>query len=143
MKPVMYIFVNTTAGMSPGKLAAQAAHAAVEAYHISENRLIDAWYIGRHHTKLIMDGGSGTQLKVIKDYLERRGFSCELIIDEGRTEIEPFTPTALGVEIVDKDLEHVAATFSHFSTLKPPRPETLAQSTGSRFGIRKPWRRKA
>ncbi len=123
MKPVMYIFVNTTAGMSPGKLAAQAAHAAVEAYHISENAKIEAWYIGKHYTKLIMDGGCGTQLQVIKDYLESRGFSSELIIDEGRTEIAPFTPTALGVEIVDKDDEHTAATFGEFKTLRPPRPE--------------------
>lgn len=120
MKPVMYIFVNSTAGMSPGKLAAQTAHAAVEAFQISDNAKIDAWYLGRHHTKLIMDGGSGTQLKVKQDYLERRGFSCELIIDEGRTEIEPFTPTALGVEIVDKDDEHTSATFESFRTLKPP-----------------------
>lgn len=120
MKPVMYLFLNSTVGMSPGKMAAQAAHAAVEAFQISDNAKIEAWYVGRHHTKLVMDGGSGTQLKVIKDYLERRGFSCELIIDEGRTEIEPFTPTALGVEIVDKDDEHTAATFESFRTLKPP-----------------------
>lgn len=123
MKPAMYIFMNSTVGMSPGKLAAQAAHAAVEAFQISDNAKIEAWYLGRHHTKLIMDGGSGTQLKVIREYLERRGFSCELIIDEGRTEIEPFTPTALGVEIVDKDDLHTSLTFADFSTLKPPRPE--------------------
>lgn len=123
MKPVMYIFVNTEAGMSPGKLAAQAAHAAVEAYRISENPKIDAWYVGGHYTKLIMDGGSELRLKIIKDYLEWRGFSSELIIDEGRTEVEPFTATALGVEIVDKDVEHTAATFGDFRTLRPPRPE--------------------
>jgi peptidyl-tRNA hydrolase, PTH2 family len=123
VKPVMYIFVNTEVGMSPGKLAAQAAHAAVEAYRISENPRIDAWYVGGHHTKLIMDGGSELRLKITKDYLEWRGFSCELVIDEGRTEVEPFTATALGVEIVDKDDEHTAATFGDFKTLRPPRPE--------------------
>ena len=110
--------------MSPGKLAAQTAHAAVEAYKISRNDLIEQWYVGGHHTKLVMDGGSGFRLRIIKDYLERRGFDCELIIDEGRTEIEPFTPTALGVEIVDRDEPHTAATFGEFRTLKqPPQPQ--------------------
>jgi peptidyl-tRNA hydrolase len=123
MRCVMYVFINTEAGMSPGKLAAQAAHAAVEAYRISENPRIDAWYKGGHYTKLIMDGGGELRLKIIKDYLEWRGFSCELIIDEGRTEVEPFTATALGVEIVDKEDKHTAATFGEFRTLRPPRPE--------------------
>jgi len=134
MKPVMYIFVNSGADMSPGKLAAQTAHAAVEAYKISRNDLIDAWYLGNHHTKLVMDGGNAFRLRTIKDYLERRGFDCELIIDEGRTEIEPFTPTALGVEIVDKDDPHTAATFSEFRTLKPP-PQPKAR----RRRWRRPW----
>ena len=123
MKPVMYIFVNSQVGMSAGKMSAQAAHAAVEAYRISRNDLIDAWYVGGHYTKLIMDGGDETRLRTIKDYLEWRGFHAELIIDEGRTEVEPFTATALGVEIVNKDYEHTAATFGEFKTLRPPRPE--------------------
>jgi peptidyl-tRNA hydrolase len=118
----MYIFVNSQAGMSAGKMAAQAAHAAVEAYRISRNDLIQEWYLGKHYTKLVMDGGDGFQLGVIQNYLESRSFASDLIIDEGRTEIEPFTPTALGVEIVDKDDPHTSATFESFKTLRPPRP---------------------
>ncbi len=120
MNPVMYIFVNSKAGMSPGKLAAQASHAAVEAYRLSRNDLIDAWYEGKHYTKLVMDGGDGFQLSVIQMYLSERGFSTDLIIDEGRTEGTYFVPTALGVEIVDKDNRHAAATFESFKTLREP-----------------------
>lgn len=32
--PVMYIFVNKELSMSPGKVGAQAAHAAVEGYRL-------------------------------------------------------------------------------------------------------------
>jgi peptidyl-tRNA hydrolase len=119
MKPVMYLIVNSEAGMSPGKLAAQAAHAAVEAYNLSRADLIQAWYVGGHHTKIVLDGGDGHGLLVADQYLKARSFKTKLIIDEGRTEIKPFTPTAIGVEIVDRDDEHVAATFESFRTLKP------------------------
>ena len=123
MNPTMYIFVNSAIGMSPGKLAAQAAHAAVEAYRISNQPMRDAWYQGKHYKKLIMDGGDGFQLGVIQQYIEARGFASDLIIDEGRTEGTYFVPTALGVEIVDKHDPHACATFESFRTLREPKPE--------------------
>lgn len=119
MRPVMYILVNSQEGMSHGKMAAQAAHAAVEAYNLSRADLVSAWYNGGHHTKIILDGGNGHDLLVREQYLKARDFKTKLIIDEGRTEIKPFTPTAIGVEIVDRDDPHVAATFESFRTLKP------------------------
>ena len=113
-RPVMYIFVNGALGMSPGKLAAQAAHAAVEAYRISETNALDDWYLGGHYTKLVMKARHADHLMYIQKYLEERGFRSKLIIDEGITEIDPHVPTALGVEVVDKEIAHVAATFSTF-----------------------------
>lgn len=131
MKPVMYIFINRDLNMSPGKVGAQAAHAAVEAYRISKQSLIDAWYIGGHYTKLVMLAENAEGLMVTERYINERGFKTKLIIDEGRTEIAPFSATALGVEIVDKDDEHTAATFEGFSLYKiakkeqPPTPNKL------------------
>lgn len=121
MKPVMYIFANSSLGMSPGKLAAQVAHAAVEAYRLTPAEMAKEWYKGGHYTKLVMDGGDEQSLQTIHQYLQRRDFKLQLIIDEGRTEIKPFTLTAIGVEIVDKDDEHTAMTFASFRTLKPPK----------------------
>lgn len=134
MKPVMYIFLNKGLGMSTGKAAAQAAHAAVEAYRLSTNaaesgpdgeRLIDAWYKGGHYTKIVLEARDEAQLHTIDRYLRDRGQQTALIIDEGRTEISAFSATALGVAIVDKDDEYVAATFSSFKTYKdlPPEPD--------------------
>jgi peptidyl-tRNA hydrolase len=118
MKPVMYLFLNRGLGMSTGKAAAQAAHAAVEAYTISDSKLVGAWESGGHYTKIVFHAEDETQLGNIEQYLNERGFKTRLIIDEGRTEIKPFTKTALGVEIVDKDVPHVLDTFSEFKTYK-------------------------
>lgn len=126
MKPAMYIFVNKGLRMSPGKIAAQAAHAAVEAYNLSlgddYQDLVAAWYQGGHYMKLIMEARDEAHLHTIERYLTDRGFQTALIIDEGRTEIDALSATALGVALVDKDDPHTAATFSTFSLFKEPRP---------------------
>lgn len=113
-RPVMYLFLNKGLGMSAGKLASQAAHAAVEAFQISDKQLIEQWNLGKHYTKLVMQARDEQHLTTIKQYLADRGFHSELIIDEGMTEIDPHQATALGVQIVDKDDPHVEATFSTF-----------------------------
>ena len=118
----MYIFINKGLGMSGGKIGAQSGHAAVEAYRISDDKLIDEWYVGKHYMKLVMEAESQEHLLVIERYLNDRGFKTALIIDEGHTEVAPITATALGVEIVDKDDPHVAATFSSFKLYKDPKP---------------------
>lgn len=133
MNPVMYIILNKSLGMSTGKAAAQAAHAAVEAYRISmlqhplypervvphlpakelyETNAVRLWYKGGHYTKIVLE--TEGDLKSVSEYLHARGFNNALIIDEGRTEIAPFTPTAIGCAIVDKDNPHVQATFGQF-----------------------------
>lgn len=115
--PVMYIFINKGLGMSAGKMAAQAAHAAVEAYTYSaqaDKKIVEQWNLGKHYTKLVMQARDAKHLETIHKYLADRGFHSELIIDEGMTEVDPHVPTALGVEILDKENEHVAATFSTF-----------------------------
>lgn len=113
-RPVMYIFVNRGLGMSAGKLAAQASHAAVEAYRISALEHVSKWYKGGHYTKLVMLARDTDHLGTIREYIDKRGFKTTMIIDEGITEVDAHVKTALGVEIVDKDDEHTEATFSSF-----------------------------
>lgn len=133
MNPVMYIILNKSLGMSTGKAAAQASHAAVEAYRLSmslhperheppaahmnatplhERNEVRLWYKGGHYTKIVLEAEG--DFGHLSDYLDARGFRNALIIDEGRTEIDPFTPTAIGCAIVDKDNPHVQATFGEF-----------------------------
>ncbi len=116
--PVLYIFLNRGLGMTAGKLAAQSAHAAVEAYIISDPDLVEIWYRGGHYTKLTLLAHDNEDIVTIQKYIEDRGFKTKLIIDEGRTEIAPHQPTALGVEVVDRNDPHVRATFSTFPLYK-------------------------
>jgi len=138
----MYIFINRGLRMSPGKIAAQAGHAAVEAALISHPEIkwvgqpIDihgnptgnhaeiwyAWRTGLHYAKYVMEARDNEHIMCIERYLKERGFRTALILDEGHTEIEPIQPTALGVALVDKDDEHTAATFSSFKLYREPRP---------------------
>ncbi len=110
---VMYIFINRELNMSAGKLGAQSAHAAVEAYRGSDPVLIEQWY-NSGHTKLILQARDSKVLQTIEQSLNGHGFKTFPIIDEGRTEINPNQFTALGVEIVDKANEYVRDIFSTF-----------------------------
>ena len=112
--PVMYLFANKGLQMSSGKLAAQVAHAAVEAYKLSDKKDILEWELGGHYLKIVLEARDEGHLRTIHQYLHDRGFIATRIIDEGMTEIEPHQITALGVPIVDKDDPHVVATFSTF-----------------------------
>jgi peptidyl-tRNA hydrolase len=150
----MYIVANEGLGMSPGKLAAQAAHAAVEAYRLScpipvwhpdqdklrfEGReVVQEWYKGGHYTKIVLGARDSQHLLTLERYIKERGFKTALIIDEGRTEIEPHSPTAIGVEIVDKDDEHTWATFGSIKLFGqasgPPKRVDYDAATVSRYG---------
>jgi peptidyl-tRNA hydrolase len=131
MDPVMYLFLNRGAGMSTGKAAAQAAHAAVEAYRdaqveefsSTDARLRNLWLKGLHYKKLTMLAEDETHLFAIDRYLRDRGLRTYLIIDEGLTEIRSHTACALGVPVVDKDDPETAAIFSTFKLYKDQKPE--------------------
>jgi peptidyl-tRNA hydrolase len=110
----MYTFLNSGINMSTGKCAAQAEHAAIEAYRLSDNKMIEDWYLGGHYMKVVLEAQDEQHLLVIKQYIEDRGFRTSIIIDEGRTEIRPHTATALGIQVVDKADPHVQATFESF-----------------------------
>lgn len=118
--PCMYLFVNRALGMTPGKIAAQAGHAAVEGYRItpSDSNLLRLWYRGGHYKKIVLLGKDQYHMQLINMYLKERGISCVPIIDEGHTEVEPLSFTAIGCEVLDKQHPHVAATFSTFELYK-------------------------
>lgn len=114
----MYLFGNKGLKMSAGKLAAQIAHAAVQASDGSTDKMRKEWNSGGHYTKLVMQARDTEHMWVIDRYLRERGFKTFPIIDEGRTEVDPHSFTALGVECVDKNEQHVNDTFSTFELYK-------------------------
>lgn len=116
-KPVMYLFANNELGMSPGKLAAQVAHAACLSQRGSSPDMVDAWYKYGFYTKLVMKARNAEHIKTIERYLRERNIKSFIVIDEGYTEIPKHTITALGVEVVDKN--EVGAIFQEFELLRP------------------------
>ncbi len=117
INPFMYLFVNKGLGMSPGKMAAQVAHAAVESIFISDPDLVKIWrFPEKHYIKIVLEARNAEHLDTIQKYLEDRKIKTARIIDEGLTELEPHQFTALGVEVVDKN--QVGKTFESFQLYK-------------------------
>lgn len=126
MRPALYVFINKGLQMSAGKVAAQAVQASVGGYLSSGDEIKKTWWeLGGHHATYVMEARDEDHLLSIQRYLWERGFYSFLMIDEGMTEIDAITETALGVEIVDKDDPHVAATFSSFKLYKDTVRVTL------------------
>jgi peptidyl-tRNA hydrolase len=121
--PVMYIFVNKGLGMSTGKVAAQVGHAVGRAFRGDDNpEAMDA-YIAKGETKIVLECRDTEHLLMAERYLNEHGIKTFLVIDEGRTEIAPHSPTAMATEIVDKADENVQFALGDFKTYKDPKPE--------------------
>lgn len=134
---VQYIVANKGLGMSAGKLAAQVAHAAVKGYEITlahwqptgVEKLpgpnpITEWN-ATGHTKIVLEARDTEHLIAFRDYAKSRGVNSWLVIDEGRTEVEPHSPTALGFPILDKADRDVAFTFADLKLYRDKIKVTL------------------
>lgn len=116
--PIIYIFLNKSLGMSVGKAAAQAAHAAVFASSNSSDADRQLWSVSPHKTIIVLEARDEDHIRNIETYLRQRNFTSNMIVDEGVNEIEPHTITALSSTILDKNDENVSLTFSSFSLYK-------------------------
>jgi peptidyl-tRNA hydrolase, PTH2 family len=128
---VQYIVANKGLGMSAGKLAAQCCHASVKGYEITiENadngggEAIFEWN-KTGHTKIVLEARDTEHLSAFREYAKSRGYDSWLVIDEGRTEVAPHSPTALGFPILDKADRDVAFTFSDLKTYRDTIKVTL------------------
>lgn len=103
---VMYVIVNKGLGMSPGKVAAQVAHAALNAYVMSagaEPEQTAAW-MRDSQTKIVLEADDAEHINRIMLELASLKISSSDIHDQGRTEIPRGSLTALGITIVPKYL---------------------------------------
>jgi peptidyl-tRNA hydrolase len=103
MKPIIYVIANKALNMSAGKLAAQVGHAVAASILLSPHGDRDNWDKAVHKWMIVLEGENAEHLYSIERYLTDRGVHADIVIDEGVNEIRPFTPTALGVQILDKD----------------------------------------
>lgn len=101
---VMYIVMNKDIKMSPGKLAAQAAHVAVKAYGygMAQKHWADEthkWYMGSY-AKIVLKASEYE----IRELLNKYPIVTVQTIDEGRTEIAKGSLTAIAFVPMDKDI---------------------------------------
>jgi PTH2 family peptidyl-tRNA hydrolase len=110
----MVIAVRKDLKLSPGKLAAQVAHAAVNcALEAKKKRSewFDPWY--REGQKKVVVKVTGLkELFELKEAAEAAGLTTSLIIDAGMTELPPNTTTCLGIgpgpeAVLDKVTGHL------------------------------------
>lgn len=137
MKPVLYVVVNRNLSMSPGKLAAQVAHATVGAICHTSSEMLDTWETSAQRWAIILEAQDEVHLGALSFYLDERGYGHYLVCDEGANEVRPFSYTALGVPIVDKDDPEVKAIFGllplHQGAPQPVDLKTAYNTVGA-FG---------
>ncbi|MBN1923255.1 MAG: peptidyl-tRNA hydrolase [Nanoarchaeota archaeon] len=100
------IIVRTDLKMDKGKIAAQASHASVAAYHksLQKNKdKADEWFDSGMQ-KIVLKASSKEELMKLKEKAARASLVAEVIKDAGRTQIPAGSITALGIgpEIEDK-----------------------------------------
>ena len=95
----MVIGVRKDLKISPGKMAAQVAHAAVNCALASRKKkpaYFDRWY-EEGQKKVVVKIQSLAELYQIKQAAEGLGLVTSLITDAGMTELPPNTTTCLGI----------------------------------------------
>ena len=90
------IVVNESLRLPRGKLAAQAAHAAVAAYRSAGADVRRAW-IAEGMPKIVLACASDSELLAIHARAAEAGLPSELVRDAGRTTIPDGTATCVGI----------------------------------------------
>ena len=105
----MVIVMRNDLKMSKGKIAAQAAHAAVNCAFASkkkDSKNFDKWML-EGQKKVVVKVNSEKELFEIKAIADAAGLVNSVITDAGRTEIAPGTVTCIGIgpapeSVIDK-----------------------------------------
>jgi peptidyl-tRNA hydrolase, PTH2 family len=93
----LVLVVRTDLGMGRGKIAAQAAHAAVAAALATLGRPDFAQWLQDGQPKVVLRAGSAEQLDQIARQAQAARLPVEVIHDAGRTQLAPDTPTCCSV----------------------------------------------
>lgn len=90
------IVVRTDLNMSKGKLAAQAAHASLEAYKKSSKNAKDEWE-SEGQKKVVLKVSGEKELVEIFMSAKKGKLPAALIRDAGKTQLLPGTATCVGI----------------------------------------------
>ncbi|MEK6967225.1 MAG: peptidyl-tRNA hydrolase Pth2 [Nanoarchaeota archaeon] len=101
MKLKQVILVRKDLNLPKGKLAAQVAHASLEAALKTNKSIMDAWR-SSGAAKIVLKVETEAELKEFENKLRAEKIPCALIADAGHTVLEPGTVTCLGVGPVEE-----------------------------------------
>jgi len=90
------IVARTDLSMGVGKLAAQVAHASLQAYEDAPSADQSAWKQDGQK-KIVLKGEDADQLFALAEAAERGGLPNAIVRDAGHTQLEPGTVTTLAV----------------------------------------------
>ena len=108
------IVIRKDLELSKGKLAAQVAHASLEAYRQSSRSIRIKWE-REGSKKVILKVGDLKELMQIFRKAKASGLPCCIIRDAGKTEVRPGTITALGIGPSEE--EKIDAVTGHLKML--------------------------
>ncbi len=90
------ILVRADLKLSKGKMSAQVSHASVDSLLKSHKDDVAKWKT-QGMKKVVLKVQNEKELLSHKEKAEDAGLVCALIIDAGRTELDPGTTTCLGI----------------------------------------------
>ncbi len=105
------LVVRSDLKLSRGKMAAQVAHASVNAVLNSSRSKIDIW-LSEGEKKIVLRVDSEKELLTIAQKAKTKGLIAAVIRDAGRTHLEPGTLTCVGIgpdldELIDNVTGHL------------------------------------
>lgn len=90
------IVARSDLDMGEGKLAAQVAHASLQAFEEAPTDARREWK-GSGQKKIVLEAASESQLQELAESARIEGLPYALVTDAGHTQLEPGTVTALAV----------------------------------------------
>ncbi|MFH1229817.1 MAG: peptidyl-tRNA hydrolase Pth2 [Candidatus Aenigmatarchaeota archaeon] len=101
------LIIRTDLKMNKGKIASQCAHASIAAFLKSKDHERQDW-IREGMKKIVLKVSSESELEDLFKLSKKERLPSEMIIDAGRTQIEPGTVTALGIgPAEDKKIDEI------------------------------------
>jgi PTH2 family peptidyl-tRNA hydrolase len=82
--------------LSKGKMAAQVAHAAVDAVDLSDAEMVQNWR-DEGMKKTVLKVKDLAELKEYEKKAKKAGLTVSVITDAGHTEVDPGTITCIGI----------------------------------------------
>jgi|SRR5215472_10174679 len=101
MATKLVLVVRTDLGMGRGKIAAQAAHAAVLAALAAAGGADFARWLAEGQPKVVLKAGTGERLRQVADGALAAGLPVEVVHDAGRTQVPPGTATCCAIGPAD------------------------------------------